>query len=43
VVAVWQSDLCLLFKLIKIFSDLLSMGAVEYKLAQVLNGNLISE
>jgi len=37
VVASWQRDFCLLFKPIKIFSDLLSMGAVGYKLAQVLN------
>jgi len=29
VVASWQSDFCLLFKLIKIFSDLLSMEAVQ--------------
>jgi len=29
VVASWQSNLCLLFKLIKIFSDLLGMGAVQ--------------
>jgi len=28
-VASWQSDFCLLFKLIKIFCDLLSMGAVQ--------------
>jgi len=25
----WQSDFWLLFKLVKIFSDLLSMGAVQ--------------
>jgi len=25
----WQSDFCLLFKLIKIFSDLISVGAVQ--------------
>jgi len=43
--ASWQSGSYLLFKLIKI-SDLASnsMGAVlKYKLAQVLNSNLISE
>ena len=28
-VASWQSGVCLLFKLIKIFSDLLSIGAVQ--------------
>jgi len=28
VVASWQSDVCLLFKLIKIFSDLLSIEAI---------------
>jgi len=28
-VASWQSGFCLLFKLIKIFSDLLSMGAAQ--------------
>jgi len=38
----WQSNFCLLFKLIKI-ADLLSVGAVAYKLAQVLSNNLISE
>jgi len=43
VVASWQSDFCLLFKFIKIFSDLLGMGAVHMLLAQVLNSNLIFE
>jgi len=42
VVASWQSDFCLLVKLIKIFSDLLSMGEVQ-ACAKVLNSNLISE
>ena len=41
VVASWQSDFCLLLKLLKIFSDWLSMGAIQ--IAQVLNSIVISE
>jgi len=41
VVASWQSDSCLLFKLIKIFFDLLSMEAVQTYAR--LNSDLISE
>jgi len=40
VVAIWQSDFCLLFKLIKI--SLLSMGAVQTYPSSVLNGNVNS-
>ena len=40
VVANWQSDFCLLFKITNV-SDFLSME--QYKLAQVLSSNLISE
>jgi len=40
VVASWQSDFCLLFKLIKI-SALIRMGAVQT--CEVLNSNLIAE
>jgi len=43
VVASWRNDFCLPFKLIKIFSDLLSMGAVQPCASSLLNSNLISE
>jgi len=42
-VASWQSGFCLLFKLIKIFSDLVSMGAVKTCASRLLDNNLISE
>jgi len=39
--ASWKSDFCLLFKLIKI--SLICFAWEQYKIAQVLNSNLISE
>jgi len=41
VVATWQSDVCLLSKLLK--SSLIGLSWEQYKLAQVLNSNVISE
>ena len=41
--ASWQSGFCLLFKLIKIFSDLVNMGAVQTCASRLLNNNPISE